>query len=426
LGRFGDKTSGKEGASMENVYDLLIVGGGPTGLSAAIYGGRARLRTLVLNKGDFGGQATTTREIVNYPGYIEVGGEKLMADFKKHAGHFGVEFLKDQAESVDFSQTLKLVRTRKGKEIAAKAVIIACGNEPRLLNIPGEQELKGMGVSYCATCDAEFFENQHVVVIGSGDQAVEEGMFISKFAEQVSVVVLHDEGKLDCNKQSAEKAFANAKMRFIWNSTVAEILGEGIVEGVKLKNVKTGEFSNLACQGVFFFVGMIPSTEFLKGSGIDMDKRGYIPVNGLMETNIEGVYAAGDNRVKYLRQVATCVGDGATASVAAERYIAELDDFSQQVLNAKEKVLLFFFNAYQSDSIDFGTLLEEACQECGSPFKLVKVDTATKKLLAQKYGIGAVPAAIILDKGAKVKTLAASGDKAALKQQLLAFGKENT
>ncbi|MDR1322790.1 MAG: FAD-dependent oxidoreductase [Gracilibacteraceae bacterium] len=405
---------------MENSYDLLIVGGGPAGLAAAIYGGRARLRTLVLNRGDYGGQATTTREIVNYPGYIEVGGDELMADFKKHAEHFGVEFRKEQAVSVDFSGGLKKIRTRKGKEFSAKAVILACGNEPRLLNIPGEKELKGMGVSYCATCDAEFFEGMRVVVVGSGDQAIEEGMYITKFAEEVSVVVLHGEGVLDCNKQSAARAFANPKMRFIWDSTVAEVQGAQTVSAVKLKNVKTGAESVVECQGVFFFVGMVPPTGFLQGSGLEMDDRGYIPVNGLMETNIEGVYAVGDNRVKYLRQVATCVGDGATAAVAAERYISEMDDFERDVLGAGDKVILYFFNAYQSETIAYGTLLEEANQMSGHPQRVVKVDTATRKVLAQKYGVTAVPAALLLEKGERAGELKAA-DKSALAREIAAF-----
>jgi thioredoxin reductase (NADPH) len=271
---------------VENSYDLLIIGGGPAGLAAAIYGGRARLKTLVLNRGDYGGQATTTREIVNYPGYIEVGGDELMADFKKHAEHFGVEFRKEQVVSADFQSGLKKLQTRRGKEFSAKAVILACGNEPRLLNIPGEKELKGKGVSYCATCDAEFFEGMRVVVVGSGDQAIEEGMYITKFAAEVSVVVLHGEGVLDCNKQSAARAFANPKMRFIWDSTVAEVQGAQTVGAVRLKNVKTGAESVVECQGVFFFVGMVPSTGFLQGSGLEMDDRGYIPVNGLTLTKV--------------------------------------------------------------------------------------------------------------------------------------------
>ena len=399
-------------------YDLIIIGGGPAGLAAAIYGGRAKLRTLVINKGTVGGLVNTTREIVNYPGYGQISGPDLMKDFKKHADIFGVEFSRDEVVSVNFYQDDKIICTKKKKKYLAKAVIIACGSEPRLLNIPGEKRLQGSGVAYCATCDAEFFEGEDVVVIGSGDQAIEEGMYITKFARQVTVIVLHDEGVLDCNKVSAERAFQNEKMEFVWNSTIEEVLGEANVEGVKIKNLKTGRSSELACQGVFFFVGMIPSTHFLKESGIGMDKSGYIPVNDLMETDLEGVYAVGDNRVKYLRQVVSAAGDGATAAVAAERYIEELNAFSTSVLKSDKKVLLLFFNALNNESLEFSTLIEEANQELAELYKVVKIDTATKKNLAQKYDVKIVPSVVVLDRGQEIKRLDNSMDKEKLKAQL--------
>lgn len=403
---------------MTNFYDLIIIGGGPAGLTAAIYGGRAKLKTLVINKGSLGGEVNTTREIVNYPGYVNISGPDLMKDFKKHAEAFGVEFLKDGVVSTDFTHEEKIVRTKKGKEFSAKAVIIACGSEPRLLNIPGEKRLQGMGVAYCATCDAEFFEGEDVVVIGSGDQAIEEGMYITKFAKKVTVIVLHDEGILDCNKVSAERALNNEKMEFIWNSTVEEILGEENVQGVKIKNLKTGDSSEMACQGVFFFVGMVPSTQFLQDSGVEMDKRGYIPANDRMETNLEGVYAAGDNRVKYLRQVVSSAGDGATAAVAAERYIEELEAFNTNVLQSDKKVLLLFVNAVVNESFEFGTLLEAVNLEQNEDYKIVKVDMATKKTLAEKYGVKSAPAVVVLDKGQEIKRLQCVMDKEQLKCQL--------
>ncbi|AQS60473.1 thioredoxin-disulfide reductase [Desulforamulus ferrireducens] len=403
---------------MVNAYDLIIIGAGPAGLTAAIYGGRAKLRTLVINKGRIGGLVSTTREIVNYPGYINISGPDLMKDFQKHAESFGVEFVKGEVVSVDFSQEEKIVRTKKGQEYTAKAVIIASGSEPRLLNIPGERRLRGNGVAYCATCDAEFFEGEDVVVVGSGDQAIEEGMFITKFARKVTVIVLHDEGILDCNKVSAEKAFKNEKMEFIWNSTIEEILGKDNVEGVKIKNLKTGLSSELKCQGVFLFVGMVPSTNYLKDSGLEMDSRGYIPVNELMETNIEGVYAVGDNRVKYLRQVVSAAGDGATGAVAAERYIEELNSFRANVLQSEKKVLLLFFNALINESLMFSTLLEELNSEIGQAYKIVKVDMASKKTLAAKYGIQRAPAVVVLNQGEEIKRLECTLDKEKLKAQL--------
>lgn len=405
--------------SANNSYDLIVIGGGPAGLSAAIYGGRAKLRTLLINKGTIGGMADTTREIVNYPGYINVSGPNLMSEFKKHAESFGVEFLKDEVIRTDFTQDIKKVTAKKKKEFSAKAVIIAAGNEPRLLNIPGEKELKGSGVAYCATCDAKFFEGEDVVVIGSGDQAIEEGMYITKFARKVTVIVLHDEGILDCNKVSAERALHHEKMEFIWNSTIEEVLGEESVEAVRIRNIRTGVSTELACQGVFFFVGMIPSTRFLKESGLEMDKKGYIPVNELMETNLEGVYAVGDNRIKYLRQVVTAAGDGATAAVAAERYIEELNAFNTNILQSDKKVLLLFFNALNNESLEFSTLLEEVNLELSEGYKVVKVDMATKKTLAKKYGVGQAPSVLVIDNGQEIKRLNCAIEKEGLKDQLL-------
>lgn len=399
-------------------YDIVIIGGGPAGLTAAIYGARARLKTLVVNKGSIGGLVHTTREIVNYPGYTQTSGPQLMKDFKKHAENFGAEFIKDEVVDVDFSQEEKVIKTKKGKEFTAKAVILACGTKPRLLNIPGESRLRGSGVAYCATCDAEFFEGEDVVVIGSGDQAIEEGMYITKFAKKVTVIVLHEEGILDCNKLSAEKAFKNEKMKFIWNSTIEEVLGDYNVEGVKIKNIKTGESTELVCQGVFFFVGMVPSTGFLKNSGIRMDQQGYIPVNELMETNIEGIYAVGDNRVKYLRQVVTAAGDGATAAVAVERYIEEMDDFKEKVAESEQPVILSFFSPMLEKSMNFNTVLEKVVNENGGKHKIVKVDLSRKKMLAEKYGVKEAPSAIVLQKGEIIKQLDCFIDEGKLKSQL--------
>lgn len=402
---------------MSNTYDLIIIGAGPAGLSASIYGGRAKLKTLVINKGSIGGLVNTTREIVNYPGYLQVSGPDLMKDFRKHAESFGVEFLKGEVVSVDFSQEEKIVKTKKGQEFSAKAVIIASGSEPRLLNVPGEKRLRGSGVAYCATCDAEFFEGEDVVIIGSGDQAIEEGMYITKFARKVTVIVLHDEGILDCNKVSAEKAFNNEKMEFIWNSTIEEVLGDENVEGVRIKNLKTGTSSVLKCQGVFFFVGMVPSTGYLKDSGIQMDKKGYIPVNDLMETNLPGVYAVGDNRVKYLRQVVSAAGDGATAAVAAERYIEEINSFNNVLQNDK-KVLLLFFNAYLTESLEMGTLLEKLNNENGNEYKIVKIDLASKKNLAEKYHVKTIPTVVVLDHGIEITRFEGLVEKEKLEAQL--------
>ena len=403
---------------MTNSYDLIIIGGGPAGLSAAIYGGRAKLKTLVINKGVVGGLVNTTREIVNYPGYEQISGPELMKNFKKHAESFGVEFLRDEVVDTDLSLREKLITTKKGKQFLAKAIIIACGSEPRLLNIPGEKRLQGNGVAYCATCDAEFFEGEHVVVVGSGDQAIEEGLYITKFARKVTVIVLHDEGILDCNKVSSEKAFNNEKMEFIWNSTIEEVFGNENVEGVKIKNLKTGNIEEINCQGVFFFVGMVPSTNFLKNSGLEVDSRGYISANELMETSFEGVYAIGDNRVKYLRQVVSAAGDGATAAVAAERYIEELNDFNESILKSEKRVLLLFLDALVNENLRFRTLLEEVNRELVDCYRIKEVNIATKKNLIGKYNVRNVPEIIVLDHGNEIKRLKYTMDKEQLKSQL--------
>ena len=382
----------------EELYDLIIIGGGPAGLSAGIYGGRARLKTLLLEKGSLGGRAFTTREIVNYPGYKSSTGPDLTAAMAEHAQSFGVEVKKEEVKSVDFSGDVKLVKTRK-HEYQAKAVIIATGTEARVLGVPGERELTGMGVAYCATCDAEFFQDQEVIVVGSGDQAIEEGMYIAKFASKITVVVLHDEGILDCNKQAAEKAFAHPKMNFVWNSVLAEIVGEDEVEGVKIKNLKTGEITDYPCQGVFFFVGMVPGTECVKGQ-MDLDQRGWIHTNDRMETSVDGVFAVGDVRDKYLRQVSTAIGDGATAATAAERYIEEQEDFKKNVVESEKPVLLGFWSPEFGDSLDKMVKVDEANRQTGDKYKFIEVDITRKKGLAKKYDV-----AVTADKTACVVEL---------------------
>lgn len=370
---------------MLELFDIIIIGGGPAGLAAGVYAGRARLKTLIIEKGSLGGNAFTTRELVNYPGYKSSTGPELMKAMGEHAQSFGVQIVRDEVKSVDFSGQIKILKSKKN-EYHAKAVIIGTGTQSRVLGIPGEKELRGQGVAYCATCDAEFFEDQHVVVVGSGDQAIEEGMYIAKFASKITVIVLHDEGILDCNKVSAEKAFNHPKMNFIWNSVLDSIVGEEEVEAVKVKNLKTGEITDLPCQGVFFFVGMVPQTDFLKGH-IQLDPRGYVHTNDRMETSVEGVYAVGDIRDKYLRQVSTAVGDGATAAVAAERYIEEQDEFRTNVLEADQPVLLGFWTPEYNDSLERIGKVDEANRAMGQKYKVIEIDVSRKKGLAIKYGI---------------------------------------
>ena len=396
----------------ENLYDLIIIGGGPAGLSAGIYGGRARMKTLILEKGSLGGRAFTTREIVNYPGYKETTGPDLMKDMAEHAQSFGVEVKKEEVKSVDFSGDIKVVKTKK-HDYQAKAVIIATGTEARVLGIPGERELNGMGVAYCATCDAEFTEGQDVVVVGSGDQAIEEGMFIAKFAKSITVIVLHDEGQLDCNKQAAEKAFAHPKMNFVWNSVLESIEGEDEVTGVKIKNTKTGEITDFACGYVFFFVGMVPGTKCVQGQ-MELDGRGWVHTNEMMETDVPGVFAVGDVRAKYLRQVSTAIGDGAVAATAAERYIEEQNDFQETVVEAEKPVLMGFWSPEFGDSLAKLNQVDAANREAGDKYKFIEVDITRKKGWAKKYNVTVnadkTACVVELNKGELVREIALDQD----------------
>ena len=305
---------------MQDVYDIIVIGGGPAGLSAGLYGARSRAKTLILEKGKWGGQAATTEELENYPGSIEQPtGPEITARMKRQAEEFGAETRAETVTKLELDGKIKKVITDSA-EYQAKTVIIATGAKPRLLGCPGELELRGKGVSYCATCDADFFTDLRVVVVGGGDSAIQEAIYLTKFAEKVTVIHRRDE--LRAAKSIQERAFANPKIDFIWDSVVIEIKGDGIVESVVVKNVKTNEVKEVQTDGVFMFVGYDPVSDLVKGL-VDMDEKGYIITDENMSTSIEGVFAAGDVRVKSLRQVVTAASDGAIAAVRAEHYISE-------------------------------------------------------------------------------------------------------
>ncbi|MEL7648101.1 MAG: thioredoxin-disulfide reductase [Sedimentibacter sp.] len=312
---------------MDNLYDVIIIGSGPAGLAAGLYAARARMKTLILEKDKTGGQIVSTDEVANYPGSIQhATGPSLIARMVEQAEGFGAERKKDAVISVDFSEKIKTV-TCRNEEYKAKAVIIAAGARPKKIGCPGEDKLVGKGVSYCATCDADFFTDLEVFVIGGGDSAVEEAMYLTKFARKVTIVHRRDE--LRAAKSIQEKAFANDKLHFLWNTTVNEIKGEGIVESIVFENLKTGEISEHAADeddgtfGVFPFIGYDPLSELFKGK-VEMNKAGYIITDADMKTDVSGVFAAGDIREKSLRQVATAVADGAIAAVQAEKYIESI------------------------------------------------------------------------------------------------------
>src|SRR5699024_769680 len=310
------------------VYDVVIIGGGPAGLSAGLYAARARLNTLIIEKEAFGGQIGTTEDVENYPGSIEdPTGATLVGRMLEQAEGFGAKKVSDNIVEVDLSADIKILEGQK-EEYKAKSVIIATGAIPRTIGCPGEKEFTGKGVAYCATCDGPFFEDLEVYVMGGGDSAVEEAIFLTKFARKVTIIHRRDE--LRAAKSLQERAFANPKIDFMWDTVISEIKGKNMVESFIAKNVKSGEEKEVFQDegdmnfGIFVFIGNITATTLFNGV-IEMEK-GYILTDGNMKTNIGGVFAAGDNRVKSLRQVVTATGDGAIAAVQAERYIEEKFD----------------------------------------------------------------------------------------------------
>lgn len=306
---------------MAHVYDTIIIGGGPAGLSAGLYAARSRMDTLLIERAKYGGQVTTTDELENYPGSIEnCTGASLSERMRKQAEEFGTQFVKDEIQEVQLEGDIKVIKGRK-ENYEAKTIIIATGANPRLSGFKNENELRGRGVSYCATCDADFFTDLDVAVIGGGDSAITEAIYLTKFAETVTVI--HRRDALRAAKSLQEKAFANPKIKFIWNSVIDEAIGDEILEGLVVRNVKTGERANLKVDGCFVFVGYNPISQLFEGK-INMDRSGYIITDDDMRVNIPGVYAAGDIRVKSLRQVITAAADGAIAATTAEAYISTL------------------------------------------------------------------------------------------------------
>ncbi len=297
---------------------VLILGSGPAGLSAALYAARAELEPVVLTGTELGGQAGLTHTIENYPGFPDgVGGPELGELFQKQAERFGAKVEFDTANAVDLSQRPFRVTTDNG-EYLADALIIGTGARPNHLEIPGEYELTGKGVSYCATCDGWFFKDKKVVVVGGGDSALEEGLFLTRFA--TSVTIVHRRDTLRAGKVLQNRAFNNPKVNFVWNTVLTEIVGTDKVTGVKTKNVLTGEEGLIETDGVFIFIGHTPNTQMFKGQ-LEMDEGGYIVSNHLMETNVPGVFVAGEVTDSHFRQVVTSAGMGAAAAIQATHFL---------------------------------------------------------------------------------------------------------
>jgi len=300
--------------------DLVIIGGGPAGLTAGIYAGRAQLKPLILVGQAFGGQAATTSEMENYPGFPEgIGGMALAEQMAAHATRFEAETAYEEVTEVDFSQWPFALKTY-GNSYRAKAVIICTGTSARKLGIPGEGHFIGRGVSFCATCDGYFYKEKTVVVVGGGDSALDEGLYLTRFAKEV--IVIHRRDQLRATPILQKRAFANPKMRFVWNTVVDEVQGTNVVTGVRVHNVATRAEDHIPCDGVFVYVGLTPSTQLFRGQ-IDLTPEGYIVTDKRQRTNVPGIFAAGDVQDPHFRQVVVAAGSGAAAAIEAERFLAE-------------------------------------------------------------------------------------------------------
>ncbi len=308
----------EEGKMAMADYDLVIAGGGPAGLTAGLYAARAKLKTLLIEKMVIGGQAASTFLIENYPGFPDgISGPDLTQAMESQAKRFGLEISNGDVSRV-LPQGKLWEINHDGNRIMTKAVIIATGADPKKLGVPGEDEMKGKGVSYCATCDGPFFRDEEIAVIGGGDAAVDEALYLTRFAKKVYLI--HRRNALRATKISQDRAFANEKIEILWDTVVEKIAGEKSVAGLELKNVKTLRSSDLKVAGVFLYVGWKPQTDFLRGI-VGLDEQGFILTDSNMATYAPGLFAAGDVRQKLLRQITTAVGDGATAAFAAERYL---------------------------------------------------------------------------------------------------------
>ncbi|NLR11488.1 thioredoxin-disulfide reductase [Levilactobacillus tujiorum] len=302
-------------------YDVIVIGAGPGGMTGALYASRANLSVLMLDRGIYGGQMNNTAAIENYPGFKSVLGPDLAKDMYEGSTQFGAEFAYGNVESIEDHGDHKVVKTDDG-DYSAGAVLIASGSEYKKLGVPGENEFGGRGVSYCAVCDGAFFKNREVVVVGGGDSAVEESLYLAGITSKVTVVVRRDQ--LRAQKILQDRAFANDKIEFVWNTNVTEVVGDEMkVTGVTTKNNQTGETGEIAASGVFIYVGNLPMTDAFTDLGITDDK-GWIKTDDRMATAVPGVFAIGDVRQKTLRQITTAVGDGGIAGQEAFSYLETL------------------------------------------------------------------------------------------------------
>ena len=385
--------------------ELVIIGAGPAGMSAAIYGKRAGLDVLVLERAAAGGQINNTDEIENYPGVAHATGPEIGEMLKNHALKFNTEFRMVDSSKVELRGDKKIVITKKGgevNEIEAEAIIVATGAHFRRLGCEGEAEHIGQGVSFCAVCDGAFFEDLEVAVVGGGNTAVEEGTYLTKFASKVYIIHRRDEFRAD--RAAIAQALANPKIEPVYNTVVEKIEGDGMVENIVLKNVRTGEISNLPVAGVFMFVGQEPDDDCVKGL-VKAEKGGWIITNDHMETSVEGIFAAGDVRSKYLRQVITAAADGAVAAMAASSYINEQLHLRSTLLEPEE-VKAFFYSSIDEAQVKLSNAVEGAAKARG--VKVPIIDGYRNARMTEKLGLAdKLPAIAEIKKGVvgKVTTL---------------------
>ena len=417
---------------MERIYDMIVIGGGPAGLSAGIYGGRAKLDVLVIEKENKGGQISLTSEVVNYPGILEISGSEFMTQTRKQAQGFGVNFVQEEVVDMDFTQKIKTIKTNNA-EYKTLSVVIATGAAPRKLGFPGEQEFTGRGVAYCATCDGEFFTGMDIFVIGAGFAAAEEAMFLTKYGKSVTIIAR--EPDFTCAKSIGDKVKAHPKITVKFNTELTELTGDMKPTGAKFKNNVTGEVTEYKAKvgetfGVFVFVGYAPSSQIFKNH-IEIDKFGFIPTDEELMTNVPGVFAVGDIRPKRLRQVVTAVADGAIAATSIEKYAHDLreelgiqkeekeeekttsvatenesfldDELKQQLSAVVERFenpveIVVFKNPNVDESVAIENAVKDIAAIAPEKLKFVSYNEGENKELEAKVKLTRTPSIAVLDK----------------------------